>query len=234
MNGMSNDSETKLSGWAKRVAALAAKDIRCELRTRYALNALAMFAVITLVVVGITVGQEIVSPSLHASFIWIVILFSSMQALSASFVKEEESNTSNTLRLFADPGVVFAGKLLFAFALTGFLLVILVPLYLVLMNLDVPKMLQFLLGILLGSIGIASATTIIAAIVSKATARGALFAVLSFPLLLPVLLSAISATSVVLWGGEFSEMWPHIKILIAYPIIVVTMSYILFDYVWSE
>jgi heme exporter protein B len=234
MNRMSNDSETGLSGWAKRVAALAAKDIRCELRTRYALNALAMFAVITLVVVGITVGREIVSPSLHASLIWIVILFSAMQALSASFVKEEESNTSNTLRLFADPGVVFAGKLLFSFALTGFLLVILVPLYIILMNLDVPKMLLFLLGILLGSIGVASATTIIAAIVSKATARGALFAVLAFPLLLPVLLSAISATSVVLGGGEFGEMWPHIKILIAYPIIVVTMSYVLFDYVWSE
>jgi len=234
MNMMSNDSETTLSSWAKRVVSLAAKDVRCELRTRYALNALAMFAVITLVVVGISVGREIVSASLHASFIWIVILFSSMQALSASFVREEESNTSNTLRLFADPGVVYAGKLLFSFALTGFLLVILVPLYVVLMDLDVPSVLPFLLCAVLGSIGIASATTIIAAIVSKATVRGALFAVLAFPLLLPVLLSAISATSVVLWGGAFGEMWPHIKILIAYPIIVVTMSYMLFEYVWSE
>jgi heme exporter protein B len=98
----------------------------------------------------------------------------------------------------------------------------------------VPEILHFLLGILLGSIGIASATTIIAAIVSKATTRGALFAVLAFPLLLPVLLSAITATSVVLWGREFGEMWPQIKILIAYPVIVITMSYILFDYVWSE
>ena len=87
---------------------------------------------------------------------------------------------------------------------------------------------------LLGSIGIASATTIIAAIVSKATVRGALFAVLSFPLLLPVLLSAISAVSTALRGTDFAEMWPHVKILIAYPIIVVTISYVLFDYVWNE
>jgi heme exporter protein B len=193
-----------------------------------------MFAVVTLVVVGMAVGREIVSPSLHASFIWIVILFSSVQSLAMSFIKEEDSRTSDTLRLFADPGVVYAGKLLFGFALIGFLLAILVPLYVILMNLEVPAAFHFLLCILLGSIGIASATVIIAAIVSKATVRGALFAVMSFPLLLPVLLSAIHATSAVLRGAEFADLWPHLKILIAYPVIVVTISYVLFDYVWDE
>lgn len=223
-----------MSGWAKRVASLAAKDIRCELRTRYALNALGMFALITVVVVGIAVGQRITSPALHASLIWIVILFSLMQGLSASFVREEESRTADNLRLFADPGVVYAGKLLFGLALAGFLLLILVPLYALLMNLDIPSLIPFLLSALLGAVGIVSATTIIAAIVSKATVRGALFAVLSFPLLLPVLLSAIQATSVNLSGGDFSQMWPHMKILIAYPVIVITISFMLFDYVWNE
>ncbi len=231
---MKDDSEMRLSHWAKRAVSLAAKDIRCELRTRYALNGLAMFAVVTLVVVGITVGREMVSPSLHAAFIWIVILFSSMQALAVSFIREEESRTADTLRLFAEPGVVYVGKLLFSLALTGFLLVILIPLYVILMDVEMPSAIRFLVSIVLGSLGIASATTIIAAIVSKAAVRGALFAVLSFPLLLPVLLSAVSVTSVVLRGGDFAEMWPHVKILIAYPVIVVTISYVLFDYVWNE
>ncbi|MFH1893604.1 MAG: heme exporter protein CcmB [Candidatus Zixiibacteriota bacterium] len=223
-----------MSSWVRRVLALTAKDIRCELRTRYALNALAMFAVITLIVVGLTIGQEVVSSSLHASFIWIIILFSSMQALAASFIKEEESKTADTLRIFADPGVVYAGKLLFSLALSAFLLVILVPLYIVLMDLDLPSVSRFLLVVALGSFGIASATTIIAAIVSKASVKGALFAVLSFPLLLPVLLSAMTATDIALQGGNPADMWNYIKILIAYPIIVITLSYILFEYVWSE
>ena len=226
--------EGRLSGWVKRAASLAAKDIRCELRTRYALNALAMFAVITLVVVGLTVGQNIESPLLHAALIWIVILFSSLQALAASFIKEEEANTADTLRIFAEPAVIYTGKLLFSLTLMGFLLIILIPLYVVLMDLDVPTYSGFLLCILLGSIGIASATTIIAAIVSKASIKSALFAVLSFPILLPVLLSAISATEVVLRGGNLGETWSYLKILIAYPVIVITFSYILFEYVWSD
>jgi heme exporter protein B len=216
------------------VLALTAKDIRCELRTRYALNALAMFAIITLIVVGLTIGQERISSTLHASLIWIVVLFSSMQALAASFIKEEESKTADTLRIFADPGVVYTGKLLFSLALSAFLLVILVPLYIVLMDLDVPSLWRFLLVVCLGAFGIASATTIIAAIVSKASVKGALFAVLSFPLLLPVLLSAMKATDIVLFAGNFDDMWNYIRILIAYPIIVITLSYILFEYVWSE
>lgn len=231
---MSEGLGMRLSHWVRRAVSLAAKDIRCELRTRYALNGLGMFAIVTLVVIGITIGREAVSPSLHAVFIWIVILFSSMQALAVSFIREEESGTADTLRLFAEPGIVYTGKLLFSLALTGFLLVILVPLYVILMDIEMPNAIQFLVSIILGSFGIASATTIIAAIVSKSTMRGALFTVLSFPLLLPVLLASVSASSIVLRGGDFSGMWPYIKILIAYPVIVITISYVLFDYVWNE
>jgi heme exporter protein B len=64
--------------------------------------------------------------------------------------------------------------------------------------------------------------------------KGALFAVLSFPLLLPVLLSAMKATDIVLFDGNIDEMWNYTRILIAYPVIVITLSYILFEYVWSE
>lgn len=233
MTRASSSLEGKLSDLVRKVLSLAAKDVRCELRTRYALNALLMFAVVTLVVIGLTAGQGEHSSHMHASLIWIVILFSLMQALSGGFVKEEESGTADTLRVYAEPRVVYLGKLLLGLALAWALLVVLVPLYLILMDLDVDSMSHFLLCLLLGSTGIAASTTIIAAIVSRASIKGALFAVLSFPLLLPVLLSAIFATEVVLRGGEWSDMWPYVKILIAYPIIVVTVSYMLFDYVWE-
>jgi heme exporter protein B len=224
--------EAGLSHWVSSVVALVAKDIRCELRTRYGLNALVLFAIITLVVVGLTAGQELLSPSLHASLIWIIVLFSSMQALASSFIKEEESKTAQTLRVFASPSVVFVGKLLFSMILLAFLLLILIPLYIVLMDVDLQSPLRFILCMVLGSFGLASATTIIAAMVSKATVKGALFAVLSFPLLLPVLLPSIAATEVAFMGGD--EMWGYLRILIAYPIVVVTLSYLLFEYVWNE
>ncbi len=224
--------EAGLSLWVNSVIALVVKDVRCELRTRYGLNALVLFAIITLVVVGLTAGQELLSPSMHASLIWIIILFSSMQALASSFIREEESRTAQTLRVFAAPSVVFVGKLVFSILLLAFLLVILIPLYIVLMDVSPQSLLRFVLCMALGSFGLASATTIIAAMVSKATVKGALFAVLSFPLLLPVLLPSIAATEIAFKGGD--EMWGYLKVLIAYPIVVITLSFLLFEYVWNE
>ncbi len=221
-------------GWIRKVLALTAKDIRVELRTRYAINALALFSVVTVVAVGLTVGIQIDTPSLHAGFIWIAILFSSLQAQSLSFVKEEESKTGDLLRLYSDPGVVYVGKLLFSFALSAFLVVVLVVLYVFLMDLDVPDYIQFVMVIFLGTVGLSAATTIIAAIVSKTAMKGALFAVLSFPLLLPILIAAIGGTESILDGVKWTELFDEVKILIAYPVIVVTLSYMLFEYVWNE
>lgn len=221
-------------GWIKRVIALTAKDIRVELRTRYAINSLVLFAVVTLVAVGMTIGLQINTPSLHAGFIWIAILFSSLQAQSLSFVKEEEAKTGDLLRLYTDPGVVYIGKLLFSFVLSAFLAVVLIVLYIFLMDLSVPDMGQFIVMILLGTIALASATTIIAAIVSRTAMKGALFAVLSFPLLLPILIVAISGTESILTGVKWTVLFDDIRILIAYPAIVVTLSYMLFEYVWNE
>ena len=234
MTSVKSNWESKLSDWISRVISLTSKDIRCELRTRYAINALAMFSFVTLVVVGLTVGQDLLSAPLHASLFWIVVLFSALQALSASFVKEEEAKTADTLRVYATPGIVYSGKLLFSLVLMGFLLVILIPLYLILMNLEVRSVVQFLVCAVLGSFGIAAATNIIAAIVSRASVKGALFAVLAFPLLLPIILSAVAATGLVLTGSVWGQVWVYLRILIAYPMIVVTLSYILFEYVWNE
>jgi heme exporter protein B len=220
--------------WVDRALALAAKDIRCEFRTRYAVNSLILFAAITLIVMGVTLGQQRLSAHFHAALIWIVILFASMQALASSFIREEETKTAQTLRIFTTSGVIFAGKLLFSVFLMLILLLVMVPLYAVLMNIRVGSVPGFLLCIVMGTLGIASATTIIAAIVAKATVKGALFAILSFPLLLPVLLPAIGATEIAVAGLAFKEMWSYLKILVAYPVIIVTASYLLFDYVWNE
>ena len=75
--------------WASRLAALLKKDLLEEFRTRYAVNALLMFAVTALVMVSFAVGMNTLNATLHAALLWI-ILFASMSGLSRSFVKEEE------------------------------------------------------------------------------------------------------------------------------------------------
>jgi heme exporter protein B len=157
-----------------------------------------------------------------------------MSGLAQVFVKEEESRTVNVLRMVATPGIVFFGKFLFNLALLLTLEIVIVPLFLILMNISVSNLWLFLSILLTGSLGLASATTIIAAIISRARVKGALFAVLSFPILLPLLMAAVDGTYLSLQGESFSAGWNDLRLLISYVVVMFTASVLLFDFVWSE
>ena len=226
--------EIKSSSWAAKSVWLLAKDLRSEFRTRYALNAVLMFALTTLAVVSFSFGAFSLRPKIVSSLLWLVIFFASTSGLAQVFVKEEESKTVNVLRLIASPTTVLLGKLLFNLALLMILEVVLIPLFAILMNLSILNLWLFLSVLLLGSLGLASATTIISAIISRARVKGALFAVLSFPILLPLLIAAIDGTYLSLEGEVFSAGWHDIRLLISYAVVMLVASLLLFDFVWSD
>jgi len=190
-----------------------------------------MFAVITLTAVSFAVGQFAIGNDVRAAFLWIVLFFAAMSGLSRVFVKEEDAGTVYALRLAAGSGVVYTGKLFFNVLLLFALALILVPLFVVLMGLQVADWGLFLTTLLLGTAGLAGAATIIAAIIAKASAKGELFAVLSFPVLLPLLIAAIAATRQALEGEGSSGEW---QLLVSYLVVMVTVSFMLFDFVWEE
>jgi len=224
----------KSSSWASKSAWLLAKDLKSEFRNRYALNAILMFALTTLTVVSFSVGGGALNYRITSSLFWLVIFFSAMSGLAQVFVKEEESKTVYILKLVASPGTVLLGKLLFNLVLLLMLEIIIVPLFIVWMNLSVLNLWLFLSVLLLGSLGLACATTIIAAIISKSQIKGALFAVLSFPILLPLLITAIDGTRLSLEGENFSAGSSDLRLLISYVVVMFTASFLLFDFVWNE
>ncbi|HEY2737203.1 MAG TPA: hypothetical protein VGK45_02295, partial [Thermoanaerobaculia bacterium] len=96
-----------ISTWAAEAVAVFAKEWRCELRTRYALSTLGLFAFTTLVVVSVSLGPLGVMKSQGSAVLpvlfWIIILFSVAAGLPRAFVQEEESQTAIALRLSATP-----------------------------------------------------------------------------------------------------------------------------------
>ena len=79
------------------------KDLQAELRTRYALGAVALFAVTTLVAVSSALAGAAVRSEVKAGLLWIVLLFAALSGLARVFVREEEAGTAPLLRLLA-PG----------------------------------------------------------------------------------------------------------------------------------
>ena len=168
--------------------SLFLKDFKSELRTRYAINALAMFIIVAISVILFSVGNEKISPSLTGGLFWVVIFFTAMSGLSRAFVSEEERGTSLTLQLIAAPSTVFLGKLLFNIILVFAMNTIIAVLYSAIFEtFIIQNFVLFLVSFVLGNIGLAVSSTIIAAIIAKAGAKGTLYPVLSFPILLPLI-----------------------------------------------
>ena len=208
------------------------KDIQQEFRTRYAINAIFLFAITTLVVVSFSISGVGMSGTLSSSLLWVIVFFSSMTGLSHVFVREEEQQTADTLKLVAPPVAIYFGKWLFNTILLLVLDLILVPLYLIFMNVTVGNFAAFFLIIFLGSIGVSSVATIIAAIISRASAKGALFAVLSFPITLPILVSAIHGSALAIRGESILSCMSEIQVLFSFTVVIITASILLFEFVW--
>ena len=213
------------------------KDLRTEFRTKVALNALGLFAVTTLAAVSYTIGPyriaEADRPFLLSALLWIVLFFAAMAGLDRSFVKEEDTHTAPLLRLSARPLVVWGGKLAFNLVLLGVLMAILVPLYIVLMGFHMSNPMALVAILAAGGYTLAVTTTMVAAIIARAMTRGALFSVLSLPLLLPLLIFVIQGTRAAAEGSP-DGVADTLRAVISLGGIMTVVSVILFPVVWHE
>ncbi|HUF11080.1 MAG TPA: heme exporter protein CcmB [Rhodothermales bacterium] len=220
--------------WLTGALAVLEKDVRLELRTRYAINTLLLFVISALLVVAIAVKNEPLSPSLRSVLLWVVILFSAIAGLSHAFVSEEERGTVLLLQLNAKPSSVLAGKLLFNLMLTFALNSVAALAFWVVIGFQEVDSATLIVILALGAIGLSGATTLLSAIIAKAVNRGPLFAVLSFPILVPLLLSVVNGTRSAIEGAGLDTVTSEVFTLIGYAGVLITASTLLFDYIWKD
>lgn len=221
--------------WFRGSWAVLQKDLRLEMRSRYALNMLLMFVLSSLLLIAFSVGNEAVSERMQVALLWIVILFSASIGLGRSFVAEEEQGTVLLLQLNIPGSQVFAGKLIFNLLLLLAVDVVGLAVFAVLLNMAVENWLLLCLTLLLGSIALAGATTLLAAIIARATNKGPLLPVLLFPLLVPLLLSVVKASRSALDGGlGFARATGDLQTIALFAGVVITAAVLLFDYVWTD
>jgi heme exporter protein B len=216
------------------------KDLRSELRTRYALNALVLFAASTAVAVSLGVGgflgiqRDGESLLIQSALLWIALLFAALNGLARSFIHEEETRTTLGLRLAAPALAVYLGKFLFNLVLLVVLDAVTSLLFLVFVHVEVGNVGLFVALLAAGNLCLATATTILAAIIARASFKGTLFAVLAFPLLVPPLIVAIQGTAPALAGDPWSTGYDALRALLAYAVATFVASLMLFRFVWDS
>jgi heme exporter protein B len=210
------------------------KDVKSEIRNRYVINSLLMFVIVTISIIKFSIGDEKVGLEILSGLLWIVIFFSTISGLARVFIKEEEKETSFALKLSAETTSIFLGKLFFNLILTYGLNLVIFILFVLITNYSIGNISGFIITIVIGNFGLVVSSTIIAAIISKANSKGTLYPVLAFPILLPLLLTVIDATKLSSTGEPISELIPDFQILIAYSIVVLTASLLLFRFIWED
>jgi heme exporter protein B len=216
----------------KVALAVFAKDVRTELRARYALAATFVFALATLAIVSYAVGPFGGKAELLAAFLWTVLLFAATAGLAQTFVREMERRTWLTLRLVASPGAILLGKWGVNLALLLATEAVVVPLFGVMFGVSFASLPAFLAVLLLASVGLSAAITLVAALLAQARAHGALVSALAFPLVVPVLMAAVTGTrkALVEPGAAATEL----RVLAAYAGILVALGIALAEFVMED
>jgi heme exporter protein B len=213
------------------------KDLLIEWRSRARLNALAFFALATLLLFSFALGPDTRLLQKNAGgYLWLALLLSSVLALGESFRVETENHALEALRLApTDARAVFLGKAvgnaLLLFGLGLLLVPVMVALYDVELAMGLPK----LAGVLaLGALAICAPGTVYAAIASHARARDVLLPLLLFPLLVPALLAAVKATGLVLGGDPMGQLSSWLSLLGAFNLIYWGLGFALFPKVIED
>ncbi|MEX0778446.1 MAG: heme exporter protein CcmB [Balneolales bacterium] len=220
--------------WFYTMHAVLMKDIQLELRSKYALNTVLAFVAGSLLVMLFSLRAEELPDTARSGLIWIIILFASLSVLGRSFIAETERGTFDLLRLHGEPSAVYTGKLIFNFLFTLLVTFLSMLAYLFMLNITVhhPWLLLFIL--IFGTLGLSGVSTMLGAVVSQASQKSTIYSVLSLPLLVPLILLLVRTTESAFSDTLSEGLTDDMMAMIGFAGVVVSMSIILFDFIWEE
>lgn len=216
----------------KEIKILLQKEIMMEWKQKYAFNGLLLYVVSTVFICYLSFKQIVDPPTWNALF-WIILLFAAINAVAKSFMQESRGRQLYMYTIVSARAVIIS-KIIY----NTLLMLVISIINLIFYSLFVGNMVQdlpmFIVGIVLGSAGFASVLTMISAIASKAGSNATLMAILSFPILIPMLITIIRFSKNAMDGLSASVNYQFMILLISLNILVVALSFLLFPYLWRE
>ena len=217
--------------------AILWKDIVREIRTKELLSSTAAFSIVLVVLFNfsITITSEnagLIIPSLY----WISILFVGTLGLSRSFAVEKENSAITGILLSpVDRSLIYISKVTGNLIFIVLLQLFLILLFFFLFNVNFTgSILHLLVIVLLGGIGLSAVGTLFSTLAVNTKLREVLLPIIIFPIIIPVVLNSIKATSIILGGGVYVDISSYIKILVCFDIIFFVAGAVVYEFVVEE
>lgn len=228
---------SEAGGLLRRTWVVARKDLVAEGRSRSNVLAVILFAGTSLLLFAFALGPDTEAlRETGAGVLWLTILLSGILVFNRSWQVELEGGALEALLVY--PGsrrAIFLGKLLANLVIVGFVELVVLPATAVLFHIPLGAALPgVLLTLALGTLGFVTLGTFYAAMSSRSRSRDVLLPLLLFPMLVPLLMAAVQATSAFLDGNAMGYGGAWLRLLAAFDVIFFVAAFWAFDSVIGE
>ncbi len=217
----------------KEIKILLKKEILIEWREKTAINGLILYAISSIAVcyLSFRLHNQTLSVVTWNALFWIILLFSAINAVTKSFLQERNGRWLYYYTMVSPESVILS-KIIYNSILLVFLSVGSLGIFGIFMDFPAQDSFLFILTVILGALGFSSTFTLMAALASKSQNSSVLMAILSFPIILPLLLILMKLSKNAMDGLARSVSYDELIIVFGLNIIVIILSLILFPFLW--
>lgn len=215
-----------------QIKTLVRKEFILEWRQKYAFGGLLVYVISTVYVCYLSFKQ-IIDPSTWNALFWIILLFAAVSAVAKGFLQESRGVQLYQFILL-NPRLVILSKIIYNLVLLSLLSLIALGFYMLFVGNLIQNMGMYLIGMILGISGLSSLLTLISAIASRAGGNASMVSILGFPVLIPLLITVIKFSKNAIDGLAWSVNNQYLIVLILLNIILITLAYLLFPYLWKD
>jgi heme exporter protein B len=220
----------------KPVTSIIFKDVVIELRNKESISSMLLFALLVIVIfnfafVPTSAERRLIAPGI----LWVAFSFAGILGLNRSLSIESDNECLQGLLLAPlSRGDIYLGKVASNFTFTLIADLIILPIFVVFNNFNFDIKTIWIVGItVLGTLGFVSIGTTLSMISAHTRMKEVILPILQIPTTVPVVISAVEATSMVLNDDTRTISFP-LSLLGVFSTVYLTASYFLFEYVVEE
>ncbi len=225
-----------MSAFMRAMSAVIWKDLSAELRSRELLSSMLVFALLVILIFNFALELDATTrATVTSGVLWVTFVFAGTLGLNRSLAIEKDRGCLDGLLLApVDRTAIYFGKAASNLVFILIVAAIVLPVYSVLYNTNLFAHPGLLLVILLGAEGYVAVGTLLATMAVQTRTRDMLLPILLFPVVIPVLVAAVKASSAYLQVLPAEEITPWINLLVTYDIVFTAVAFMVFEYVVEE
>ena len=215
----------------QRVVELIKKDLIVDWRQQNPITGIMLYLAST-IFTSFMAFKGLVAVEVWNALFWIILLFTAINAISKSFIQEERR--SHYYFFLSKAHEIILAKLIYSFLYLFTISILSLIIYSTLLGNPLINYGLFLLNLVLGCLGLSAAFTMISSIAFRTSNRSIMMAVLGFPVIIPVLVLAISNSFKILDSYVLMQIQGNLTALFSVDVIIIALTFVLFPFTWKS